>query len=99
MEEVLIIVVQFLFELVLNVLSNLPLEWPTRNRNKPETENIVILSIIWFSCGCIFAGFTLIIVKHSIISILELRIASLVLAPIISAFLYRNIAIHRARYN
>ena len=99
MEELLIVIIQFLFEFVLNVLSNIPFDWPSRNRTTPEPEGISLRCFMGFCGGCLLAGVSLLIAKHTIIAISGLRIANLVLAPVASAVLSKSIASHRARDN
>jgi hypothetical protein len=99
MEELLIVIIQFLFEFALNVLANIPFDWPSRDRATPEPEGITLRCFLWFCGGCLIAGASLLIVKHTIIAISALRMANLVLAPIASAFLSQSIAGHRARDN
>jgi hypothetical protein len=99
MEELLIIVIQFLFEFILNVLGNIPFDWPSRTRTTPEPDNNFSHSLLWFCGGCILAGVSLLIFKQSIITVSALRMANLLLAPIVSAFISEAIANHRARSN
>jgi hypothetical protein len=83
----LIAIIQFLFEFTLNVLGNIPFDWPSRNRTTPEPEDIFLRCFLWFCGGCVLAGVSLLIVKHTIISVSAPRIANLALAPFASAFL------------
>ena len=99
MEELLIAIIQFLLEFALDVLSSIPFDWPSRNRTTPELENISLRCFLWFCGGCLLAGLSLLIFKHTIISVSALRIANLALAPISSAFLSQALASRRATKN
>jgi hypothetical protein len=99
MEELLIVLVQFLFEFALDVLINLPFNWPSKKRGRPGPDAIWIWCILWFGLGCLLAGISLLVMRHSIISLPTLRVANLVAAPIASAYLSQAIASHRAREN
>ena len=99
MEELLIVIIQFLCEFILNVFCNIPFDWPSRNRTSPEPEGIYLVCFLWFCGGCLLAGISLIFVKNTIISVSVLRIANLALAPFASAFLSQAIAQHRAKNN
>ncbi len=99
MEELLIIIFQFLFEFVLNVLSGIPFDWPSKNRKIPEPESILLQCFLWFCGGCLLAGVSLLIFKRTLISIPALRIVNLVLAPIVSGLVSRSIASRRSLDN
>lgn len=99
MEELIVVILQGFFEFILNVLGNIPADWPSKNRNTPERESVVANCFLWFLGGCVLAGISLIFFKHTLIPTLELRIANLVLAPIASAFLSEHIAKRRAEKN
>lgn len=99
MEELLIAALQFLIEFFFNVLSNAPFDWPSKNRRSPEPESSVGKNFVWFLGGCLLAGITLLFFKQPLISLPELRIANLLLAPIAAAFFSQYIARERARTN
>ena len=99
MEEVLIVVLQFLFEFILEVLGNIPFDWPSKNRRTPEPAGIVLRCFLWFCGGCVLAGMSLLVVGHTMIAFDVLRIANLVLAPLSSALVSQAIARRRARSN
>jgi len=99
MEEILIAVIQFLFEFTLDVLSDIPFEWMSKNRTTPEPEGIVMPCIVWFFAGCLLAGISLLVVSHTVIAISGLRMTNLVLAPVASACLSQSIAAHRSKGN
>lgn len=99
MEELLLTLLQFLFEFALEILGNIPFDWPSRHRTTPEPGNIALGCLLWFSGGCLLAGASLLIVQHSLIALPALRMANLGLAPIVSAVLSQTIAKHRAKHN
>jgi hypothetical protein len=59
MEELLIVIIQYLFEFTLNVLGNIPFDWPSRNRSTSEPEDIFLRCFLWFCGGCVLAGVSL----------------------------------------
>jgi hypothetical protein len=99
MEELLIVIIQFLFEFLFDVIGNIPFDWPSSNRTKPESDGIFFRCFLGFCGGCLLAGASLLVVKHTFISVSALRIANVALAPIASAFLSKAIASRRARAN
>ena len=99
MEELLVIIIQFLFELILNVLINIPFDWPSRNRSTPEPDGIVGVCMLWFGGGCLLGGISILVFKHTLIALAALRILNVVAAPVGSAYLSKRIAIGRSREN
>jgi hypothetical protein len=99
MEELLIVIIQFLFEFMLDVISNIPFDWTSSERTTPEPEGISLRCFLGFCGGCLLAGVSLLVVKHTVISVSALRITNVALAPIASAFLSQAIASRRARAN
>lgn len=99
MEELLVVVLQFLLEFILNVLANIPFDWPSRNRRTPEPESIWLRCFLWSCGGGLLAGVSLLVFKQTLISVPALRIANLVIAPVVSGFLSEAIAKRRASRN
>lgn len=99
MEELLIAILQFLFEFILNILSNTTLDWPLKHRTTQEPEKIAGRCFLWLFGGFLFAFISLLVVPYTVISLPALRIANLVLAPICSAYLSKAIATYRAEKN
>lgn len=85
MEELLVVILQFLFEFTLNVLGNWPFDWVTRNRSTPEPELTSKSGILWFIGGCVLAAVTLPLWSHALIKLPYLRMLNVVLAPVASA--------------
>jgi len=98
-EEILVAIIHFIFELVMEVLLNFPFDLPSKNRSSPEPETIWPVCIMWFVCAFLLGLASLYFFKHSLINNPSLRIANLVLAPLISACLSQKIAAHRAQKN
>lgn len=99
MEDLIIAILQFLFEFIVEVISYLPLDWPSRSRSRPESENLSGTCALWFIVGCGLACISLLFLKHTWISHPALRIANLILAPITSAFIAEAVARRRSRHN
>lgn len=99
MEQLLVLFIQFWLEFTINVVSIVPFDWFSKNRTTAEPESIASRCFLWFLEGCILAGVSLLILKHTIISVMALRIANLVLAPIVSAYITEAIARRRAKIN
>ena len=99
MEEFLVLLLQFLVEFILNVLVYFPFDLPSKNRNRPEPESIVILCSLWLVGGGVLAVVSLIIFKHTLIKVSAFRIANLFLAPVVSGLISRAIAARRAESN
>jgi hypothetical protein len=93
MEEIVIIVLQFLFEFFFEVLSG-GVDWPFTSRDHREPASLVVSAFQWLLGGCLLAGVSVLLFKHTLIRGPALRIANLVLAPIASAYLARYLA-HR----
>ena len=100
MEDLIIIILQAIFEFVVESVSYLPLDWwPSRSRTSPESDTVTANCCIWFIIGCGLACVSMLFLKRTWISLPALRIANLVLAPIASAFISQAIARRRSRRN
>lgn len=99
MEEILIIIIQLLFEVIIESIVNIPFDWPSKNRVTPEPESVWLTNFLWF-LGADFLGWiSLLCLKHTLISLPSLRIANLVIAPFLSATISQSIANRRAKEN
>jgi hypothetical protein len=96
MEELLIAILQGLFEFIVEVLSYSTLDWPF-DRKWPESS--VGKYCLWFIIGCGLACISMLFLKHTWITHPALRLANLVFAPLISAFISLAIARRRSRRN
>ncbi len=99
MEELLIIVIQFLVEFVVDVVANLPFDWPSRNRTAPDRNSVAGECVLWLLLGAALAGASLLIFPRTMITLPALRIANVVLAPLASGLLSLFLAQRRARNN
>ena len=99
MEELFILILQFLIEFVIDVLIYVPFDLPSKNRNKPEPESIVIPCSLWLVGGGVLAIVSLTVFDKTLIKVPELRMANLVLAPVVSGLISRAIAARRAESN
>ena len=95
MEELLAIILQFLFEFVLEVISWLPFDFVPEKRWQPAS--LASRCLTWFFFGCGLAGLTVLFLKRTLIVWPVLSIANLLLAPLASAFLAEAIARRRRR--
>lgn len=99
MEEILIIIVQFLFEVIIESIINIPFDLPSKNRLTPEPESVWLTCTLWF-LGASFLGWvSLFFINHTLISLPILRIANIVVAPFLSATISQAIANRRAENN
>jgi len=90
MEEVIIAILQAVFEFVLEIFSFVPFDWPSRSRSSPESDDVGLNCFYWFVIGCGLACSSMLFLRHTWISLSILRLANLVLAPIVSAFFSRG---------
>lgn len=98
MEEVLVLILQVTVEIFIN--AGLP--WPAeaaQNPKQPERDKILTMCLLWF-CGGIVVGLaSLALLPRFIAGTQELRIITLVAAPVLSGFVAHAIATRRARSN
>lgn len=99
MEDLIIAILQFLFEFIIEVSTYTPIDWPFTSRSQAETESLAGKCLLWFIIGCGLACISIFFLKRTWISMPALRIANLVLAPIISAFISQAVARRRSRSN
>jgi len=100
MEDLLIIILQAIFEFIAEIFSYSPLDWwPSTSRTSPESDTVTAKCFVWFVIGCGLACVSMLFLKRTWISLPALRIANLVLAPIASAFISQAVARRRSRRN
>ncbi len=99
MEDVLIIILQFLLEFFFNVLIDLPFDWPRKNRQTPESDKLIGTCFVMFCVSCGLAWCTLLVFPRTLIRLPALRIANLFLAPPVAAFIAACIADRYAQTN
>jgi hypothetical protein len=106
MEEFLIMLLQFCFETLGDVLCNAtfdwPFDWPFKKRAWNEADDwhsgaIWPACAIWFGFACAAGGFSLLVFPRTLIALPVLRIANLIVAPLLSAKLALVLARRRAR--
>ena len=98
MEEALVALLQFIFELLLNIISYVPFDFPvSRRRDTPEYAYGILPAIIWLILGGLAGGASLLIVRHTIIHHSWLRIANVGISPVVSGYVSRAIATVRAK--
>jgi len=94
-EDLLIAILQGLFEFALEVLANVPFDWPLSTRNTSEPRSLPIACFLWFVGGCLLGSLSVLLLKHTWIRFSPLRIANLPLAPLVSAYIAQAIARRR----
>jgi hypothetical protein len=99
MEEIIVIVLQFLFELLLDVGTFFPFDLPSKNRRTPEPSLLALGCCFWFAGGCACGWLATFVFKNTLIASGALRMVNLVVAPLVSAALSQAIAKRRARDN
>jgi len=99
MDDLLALLIQFVIEFVLNVLVDIPFEWPSRYRKTPERDRIAGICTFWLILGAALAGLSLLVFPRSLIAVPALRVANLLLAPFVSGLLSLLIARRRAETN
>ena len=96
MEDLIIAILQGLFEFILEAFSFTPFDFiPWRSHSESLWEKC----LAWFIIGCGLAAISMLFLKRTWISHPALRIANLVVAPIASAFISEAIARWRNRRN
>lgn len=98
MEEIIIIVIQFVIEVVGQALIELPLDWATRNPKKPETGSFVRY-LVFLTLGGIVGALSIIFVPRTMLHSPGLRIANLVLSPILAAAIAQAFASRKVPKN
>jgi len=99
MEDILIIAIQFLFEVVFDILFSLPFEWPWRDDKDLEREWRWLRYAGLFLFACAFGWLSLLWVQNALMHSPWLRILNLISAPLISAGIAQKLAKNRARTN
>jgi hypothetical protein len=98
MEDLIIAILQGVFEFILEIFSYTPFDffpdWKWR-----ESDSLWERCFSWFIIGCGLAVISMLFLKRTWISHPALRIANLVTAPIISALISEAIARCRSRHN
>lgn len=99
MEEIIGFILQFIIEFLLESLLYDIFDWPVSRRTRSEPAKPIARSTLWFILGCLIAAGSLYFFPRSFISVPALRVTNLILAPIFSAYVAREIAIIYRRSN
>ncbi|WP_374350232.1 hypothetical protein [Chitinimonas sp.] len=81
MEEILIVILKFVLELLLELFGYVPFDWETDD----DSSHISQFGR-WLCIGGLLGGLSLLLIKHALLAYPGLRIANLLLAPPASAF-------------
>jgi len=93
MEDVIVLLLQAIFEFVFEVLAYLPFDLP---RSRSSGGSLAECCIALCAIGAVLSGVSLVFFRHTFLALPALRIGNLALAPIASAFLSQAIARQRA---
>ncbi len=86
MEQLLVLIVEVFFEILLNVLGNGLFDWPTQGRARSrQGESIVLPCFLWFLFASFLGWLSLFVLPHALITVSALRMANLLVAPAVSA--------------
>lgn len=99
MEELIVVVFQFVIEFTLNALGYLPIDWPSKNRKTPEREGLWGLSFLWLLAGGLLGALSLLFFDYALLQPTWLRLANLLISPLASAYLAQFVASRRAQTN
>jgi len=105
MEELLIVLFQFFFELAINgnVFSLLPFDLLSKKRTTPERDSVwkfvLPLCLVWSFLGTVVGSLSLIVFTYTFLQNSGLRIVNLLVSPLLSGVLAQILARHRAKLN
>lgn len=97
MEEILVAVLQFLFELFINIFSNVSFDSTFSNQSKSEPASSWDSYFWWFIGACCLGWLSLLVFKYTLIHSFSLRCTNIIFAPLISAQLSQALAVQRAK--
>jgi hypothetical protein len=97
MEELLIAIIQGVFEFVFEALAYLPFDWHAETLTSKDSVRLFWRCFFWFVGGCLLGWLSLYIVDHALLLTPTLRMANLIVAPLSSAFISQAIAKRRAQ--
>src|ERR1700761_266771 len=95
MEEFLILLLQFVFEMLLEVLGSLP--WDAFSYRWDDKDQGFGLGVLAFTAGCLLGGASLLMFPHTLLHHGWSRIGNLVVAPLLSGLVARSMAKWRER--
>lgn len=99
MEDLLVLILQFVFEFLFNVLVDLPFDWPSKKQKGPEISALFVDCIVLFFAGCGVGWLSLHVVPNAFIKFPALRMANFFLAPVTAAFISQHLARRAAKAN
>ena len=100
MEQLIVVIIEVFFEILLNVIGNGLFDWPTQGRARSrQGESIVLPCVCWFLLASFLGWVSLFIVPHALIALPALRIANLAVAPVVSALIAWWIADWRSHWH
>ncbi|MBV1775507.1 hypothetical protein KSF73_07230 [Burkholderiaceae bacterium DAT-1] len=96
METLLILILQGAGEFLLNVLAAIPFEWAAARHTTEDKGQASAHCAFWSILGGVVGGLSLLILPLTAIHWPALRIANLLLAPLLSGYVARTLALRRA---
>ena len=97
MEDLLIAILQGIFEFLIEIFSYTPLDWPFSRTDRWRPESLWGKCLTWFIIGCGLACITFLFLHRTWISHPIFRILNLITAPLVSAFISEAVAKRRSR--
>lgn len=91
MEEFLVLLLQFLAELVMNIVSS-GLDWPTSTSDRSDQHSRLWVRSGWLFLGGVLGYASVWILPHTILGHAWLRLINMGLSPVIAGFLSRQFA-------
>jgi hypothetical protein len=86
-EEALVVIVQFIVEVLLQVLIYLPFDLPLRRDAKTDERSGPGWLVLYVVAGGAVGGLSLLVAPHLLIHTVPLRLANLVVAPVVAGAL------------
>ena len=100
MEEILMLIIQFLLEVGLELLLNGVADlWPSSRESSSNSTSVMGYCAILFFVGLVLSGLSLLVVDHTFIAYSGLRVANLLLTPPLAGFISASRAKARAKAN
>jgi hypothetical protein len=98
-EEFLILILQGILEVILEIFTYGPWDWPWGSSTKWEARSLSAKCGAWLIIGCGLAALSILLLQRTWISHPYLRLLNVVLAPVVSALISQAIARRRQRRN
>ena len=97
MEEILIIILQFLAEFAFDALAGVTAGISETYFVKDKARRLALRNILWFIAGCVLAGISLLFLQQTLLPFPFLRIINMVLAPVTAGFIAQAFAQWRSK--